>query len=106
MNNLTLTLVLGVPRGTPVGLLLDAERGGVEPLSSLDGLSAGVARTPSTDSGVSMRVGGTHLHTDQSVWVWGSQGALLAHPTSIALVPSGELNSSWCGVSLRWSRRS
>lgn len=29
VNNLTLTLVLGVPRGAPVGLLLDAEMGGV-----------------------------------------------------------------------------
>lgn len=49
--------------------------------------------------------GGTHLHTDPSVWELGSQRAWLTYAMSVVLVPRGERNGSWHRMSLRWSSR-
>lgn len=69
-------------------------------------LSAGKALSSSADGRMWMRAGGTHLHTDPSVWELGSQVSVgLTYAMSVVLVPRGERNSSWHRMSLRRSSR-
>lgn len=101
VNSLTLTLVLGVPLRTfgpslrcRSGWSLAPQGPGGARLFTQEHLSLSAAGR------LWMSVGSTHLHTDRYVWEWGSQRAWPAYVTSVVLVPRGELNSSWYGVSL------